>query len=147
MVSRWAEAVKPRVGRRAREWIVLALGSNLGDREGSLARARRELSLAGVPWALASRVIETVPVGGPAGQPKYLNQVLAAAVEALALPPYQLLAVCQRIERQEGPRSEVRWGPRRLDIDIVLLGDELIREPELVIPHPRLHQRAFVLEP
>lgn len=128
-------------------WIVLALGSNVGDREALLAFARDRLPAAGVPWELASTIHETAPVGGPPGQDPYLNQVLAARRAAVPFGPRVLLEVALAIEREAGRERRERWGPRTLDVDIVLYGDMVVREPGLTIPHPRLAERAFVLEP
>ncbi len=128
-------------------WVVLALGSNLGDRAGRLAFARERLAAAGVPWTLASTIHETAPVGGPAGQGPFLNQVVAAPRAAVRLDPRALLELALRIEQAAGRERRERWGPRTLDVDIVLYGDAVVREPGLTIPHPRLAERAFVLEP
>lgn len=124
----------------------LALGSNLGDRRAALEFAIESLhATPGIRVTKVSRMIETDPVG-EAGQNRYLN----AAVEArVALTPRQLLDRCLAIERLHGRvRSDSsRWGPRTLDIDILLYGDRVIDEPSLHVPHPRLHERAFVLIP
>jgi 2-amino-4-hydroxy-6-hydroxymethyldihydropteridine diphosphokinase len=130
-----------------RRWVVLALGSNLGRREEALALARTRLREAGVPWELASAVRETAPVGGPPGQPPYLNQVVAAPLEAVALDPHALLATAHRIERTAGRVPRERWGPRELDVDLLLFGDLVLRDDRLELPHPRLAARRFVLEP
>ncbi|RMG47870.1 MAG: 2-amino-4-hydroxy-6-hydroxymethyldihydropteridine diphosphokinase [Acidobacteria bacterium] len=142
MVSRHPGGVK-RQGR----WVVLGLGANLGDRQAALALARRRLIEEGWRWTLASRVIETAPWGGPPGQPPYLNQVLAAPLGPETLPPRRLLQLCLRIEEEAGRRRTVRWGPRTLDIDLLVYGDRQIDEPGLTVPHPRLAERAFVLVP
>jgi 2-amino-4-hydroxy-6-hydroxymethyldihydropteridine diphosphokinase len=124
----------------------LGLGSNLGDRashlqfglDGMAARAGRVVAI--------SPVYETEPVGGPA-QPDYLNAVVVVETE---LSPRDLLGVAKALEAEAGrepPDPERRWGPRPLDIDILLVGDERVDEPDLVVPHPRIHQRAFVLAP
>lgn len=92
-----------------------------------------------------SRVIETDPVG-PAGQGAYLN---AAALIVTTLPPEELLAALLAIERSAGRDREasIRWGPRTLDLDILLYGDLIVAEPGLTIPHPLMHERGFVLVP
>ncbi len=126
-------------------WIVLGLGSNLGDREGALAHARTRLGELGFPSARVSTPIETAPVGGPPGQGPYLNQVLAAPEEAIGLSPRTLLDVALRVEAEWGRVRRERWGPRTLDIDLLLYGARVIDEPGLTVPHPRLHERAFVL--
>ncbi len=132
---------------RAPGWVVLALGSNLGDRLAFLSLARTRLREQGFPWELASQVEETAPVGGPPGQGPYLNQVLAAPVAAVRLGPAALLAVCKGIEREAGRVPGPRWGPRTLDVDIVLFGARVIRTARLTTPHPRLAERDFVLRP
>lgn len=129
--------------KRVRAYV--GLGSNLGDREEHLRRAvellgRRE----GVTVVSVSAVIENPPVGGPPGQGPYLNGV--AALDT-ALPPRELLRACREIEDALGRTREVRWGPRTMDIDILLYGDRVVSEPDLEIPHPRMHEREFVLVP
>jgi 2-amino-4-hydroxy-6-hydroxymethyldihydropteridine diphosphokinase len=124
----------------------VALGSNLGDRAEHLGAALRALGLLpGTRVSATSPVIETEPVGGPP-QGRFLN---AAAELRSALPPRDLLGALLEIERSRGrERSrEQRWGPRALDLDLLLYGDALVSEPGLTIPHPRLHERRFVLEP
>jgi 2-amino-4-hydroxy-6-hydroxymethyldihydropteridine diphosphokinase len=120
----------------------LALGSNLGDRQANLAFARRELRSAGVHVMAESTVEETAPVGGVA-QPMFLNQVIEVDTDH---PPRALLDICKQIEARAGraPGGE-RWGPRVLDIDILLYGHFNIDTPELQIPHPEMVRREFVL--
>ena len=124
----------------------LGLGSNVGDRaanlqfglDGLAARAGRVVSV--------SPVYETEPVGGPP-QDDYLNAVVAVETE---LSPRELLAVAKALEAEAGrepPDPGRRWGPRPLDIDVLMIGNERVDEPDLVVPHPRIHQRAFVLAP
>jgi 2-amino-4-hydroxy-6-hydroxymethyldihydropteridine diphosphokinase len=124
----------------------LGLGSNLGDRaahlqfglDGLAARAGRVVAI--------SPVYETQPVGGPA-QPDYLNAVVAIETEC---SPRELLGIAKALETEAGreaPDPAKRWGPRPLDIDILMVGNERVDEPDLVVPHPRIHQRAFVLAP
>jgi 2-amino-4-hydroxy-6-hydroxymethyldihydropteridine diphosphokinase len=122
----------------------VALGSNLDDREAHLAYARDALA-AGPGLALlgASSVYETAPQGLE-DQPSFLNQVLA--VETV-LEPLELLCVCQRIETERGRRREVRFGPRTLDVDILLIEGMVSGDPVLTVPHPRMLERAFVLVP
>jgi 2-amino-4-hydroxy-6-hydroxymethyldihydropteridine diphosphokinase len=91
-----------------------------------------------------SRFIETSPVGGPPGQPPYLN---ATAELATTLGPQALLGVMQEVESAFGRTREVRWGPRTLDLDLLLYGDRVIDTPALKVPHPPMHTRRFVLEP
>ena len=122
----------------------LSLGSNLGDREGRLAGAREALAaLPGTTLLAASRVYETAP-RDLADQPSFLNQVVCLET---GLAPRELLAACQEIERRAGRERGVRFGPRTLDVDILLLEGAQSDDPELTLPHPRLWQRAFVLVP
>ena len=118
------------------------LGSNLGDRRAHLEAAVRWLAALGEVLAVSS-FRETAAVGGPP-QPDYLN---AAVVVATEQAPRALLAAAQEIERRAGRERGVVGGPRTLDLDLLLYGDRTVREPGLVVPHPRLHERLFVLEP
>jgi 2-amino-4-hydroxy-6-hydroxymethyldihydropteridine diphosphokinase len=122
----------------------VALGANLGDRAAALARAVEALrATAGVRVAAVSRAWETAPVGPP--QPAYLNAAVALDTELGAL---DLLARLHEIERDAGrTRGSERNRPRTLDLDLLLFGGLAIDAPELVVPHPRMHERAFVLEP
>lgn len=125
----------------------VALGSNLGERALHLAEAVREITwLEGVRNLRASRPIETDPVGGPPGQGRYLN---AAVVFETSLGPRALLAELQAIEARHGRdrTSGVRHAPRTLDLDLLVLGDVVLDEDGLVLPHPRLAEREFVLRP
>ncbi len=126
----------------------IALGSNLGDRRGHLDRALAALgSLRGVTFLSPSPVYETDPVGGPAGQGKFLNSVAAVNTE---LSAGQLLDELNKIEADCGRDRKAeheRCGPRPLDLDILLFGDEVLDRPGLTIPHPRMHLRWFVLKP
>jgi 2-amino-4-hydroxy-6-hydroxymethyldihydropteridine diphosphokinase len=123
----------------------LALGSNLGDRRGYLDAALRRLRAEpGVRVVAVSPYYETAPVGGPPGQPRYLNAV--AAVET-ALAPQALLRLLLEMEHRFGRVRAGRDAPRTLDLDLLLYGDQTWDEPELTIPHPRMHQRAFALVP
>ncbi len=90
-----------------------------------------------------SPVYETAPVGGPE-QPDYLNAVVAVDT---ALTPRELLVLANRLEAEADRVREVHWGPRTLDVDVLLVGDEEVNEPDLVVPHPRMTERAFVLVP
>lgn len=127
-----------------RRTAYLGLGSNLGDRLATLQRALELLDgEAGIEVVASSRVWETAPVGGPP-QPDYLNVVLGIET---SLSAGELLKAAQRVESALGREREVRWGPRTIDVDIELLGDETVDEPDLAIPHPRLRERAFVLLP
>lgn len=123
----------------------LALGANLGDRLATFRQARAALDEhAEIEVTGASAIFETEPVGGPAGQGAYLNAVLQVAT---TLAPQALLAACQEIELHFGRRREEHWGPRTLDIDLLLYGEAICGGPEIILPHPRLHLRRFVLAP
>jgi 3-oxoacyl-[acyl-carrier protein] reductase len=123
----------------------VGLGSNLGDRRGQLESALAALGQeGGVRVARVSPLYETAPVGGPAGQGHYLN---AAAEVETDLGPRELLAALLRIEHSLGRVRQDRDGPRTIDLDLLLYGDQILNEPDLVLPHPRLHQRVFVLRP
>lgn len=130
----------------------IGLGSNLGDRAGHLLGALADLAAsAGVAVAAASTLLETEP-WAPPGVPDsakgdhYLN---AAAHLRTALPPAELLRLLLDIERRHGRDRAAtgRWGPRTLDLDLLVYGDRIVHEPGLTLPHPRLHERRFVLEP
>ena len=126
--------------------VVLSVGSNLGDRLGTLQGCVQAIGgLPGTDVLAISPVYETDPVGGPA-QPDYLNAVL---VMATRLAPLDLLAATQRIETGFGRVRErsARFGPRTLDVDIISYADEVRDDPVLTLPHPRAHERAFVLAP
>jgi 2-amino-4-hydroxy-6-hydroxymethyldihydropteridine diphosphokinase len=123
--------------------IYLSLGSNSGDRLENLARARERLAAADIRILRVSEVYETAPRDVPA-QPWFLNQVIEAES---ALLPRQLLSRLQKIERDMGRKRTVAKGPRIIDIDIVLFGESVISMPDLEIPHPRMMERRFVLEP
>lgn len=125
----------------------LGLGSNLGDRARNLQEAIARLEERGVRVVARSRVYATVPYppGGPV-QPDFYNQVLAVETER---SPRALLEACHDVETSLGrDRSkEERWGPRPIDLDILVIEGETIEESDLVVPHPRLAERAFVLVP
>jgi 2-amino-4-hydroxy-6-hydroxymethyldihydropteridine diphosphokinase len=130
--------------------VVLALGANLGDRTATLRAAVRELAaVPGVSVLAVSDPVETDPVGGPE-QPDYLNAVVVAVT---TLPPEDVLAACHRVEADHGRERAVRWGARTLDVDVVAYGEpgspsEVVSDdPGLTLPHPRAHERAFVLAP
>ena len=123
---------------------VLALGSNQGDRLASLQGALDALAETDeVEIAAVSGVFETEPVGGPQ-QPDYLNAVV---VVLTTMSARELLDRAHEIEQRFDRVRAQRWGPRTLDVDIVAVGDELVDEPDLVVPHPRAAERAFVLLP
>jgi 2-amino-4-hydroxy-6-hydroxymethyldihydropteridine diphosphokinase len=118
----------------------LALGSNLGDRRHHLAAA-----IARIPEVVAvSPIYETDPVGGPPGQGAYLNCVVELRTTR---PPRELLMVAQAAEAAARRVRLERWGPRTLDVDVLLVGDETVDEPDLIVPHPRMWERGFVLVP
>src|SRR6266542_2170675 len=121
----------------------LGLGSNLGDRLGAL-RAAVDLLAAvpGVRVVRSSRVYETEPVGPR--QPDYLNAVVEVAT---VLSPRELLDACLEVERRLGRVRRERWGPRTIDVDVLTYGDREVDEPGLEVPHPRMHERGFVLAP
>lgn len=124
--------------------VALALGSNLGDRAANLQHALDALVDSEVLSNVAvSSIYETEPVGGP-DQGPYLNAVVLGVS---ALEPEHLLTAVHRIENQLGRVREVHWGPRTVDIDILAYGREVWNTEQLVIPHPRAHERAFVLIP
>jgi 2-amino-4-hydroxy-6-hydroxymethyldihydropteridine diphosphokinase len=123
--------------------IFVGLGSNLGDRERNLREAVERLRKIGV--VRLSTLKDTDPVG-VADQPNFLNAVAELSSE---LPARELLDRLLEIERELGRDrgKEERWGPRTIDLDLLLYGDEVIDEPGLTLPHPRLAERRFVLEP
>jgi 2-amino-4-hydroxy-6-hydroxymethyldihydropteridine diphosphokinase len=122
--------------------VYIALGSNLGDRKGNLQRA--EAGLSGYMQIRArSTVLETAAQYLEA-QPDFLNMVLMSRTEIAAI---DLLQRLQSLERRLGRVPSVRFGPRAIDIDILYYGDEIIDRPNLQVPHPRLHERLFVLQP
>lgn len=124
---------------------ILALGSNLGERAGTLQGAVAELAAtAGIELVRVSDTAVTKPVGGPEGQPDFLNLVLRIET---TLEPLALLDACQRIEAAHHRTREVRWGPRTLDIDVITYGEETSQDPVLTLPHPRAAMRGFVLLP
>lgn len=144
----------------------IGVGANLGDREsaileavGKLSRLTKPAECAGasgqpelpIPqWAGVdfssdlSSVFESTPVGGPPGQSDFLNLVIRIRT---VFPPGWLLAELRGIERAMGRAPGVRWGPRRMDLDLLLYGDRVVEEPGLSVPHPRIAERRFVLEP
>jgi len=117
----------------------VGLGANLGDREQSIRDA--VAALPGV--VVVSTLRETNPVG-VIDQPKFLNGVAALETE---LQPQALLDLLLAVERRLGRERRERWGPRTIDLDLLLYGDEVIDEDGLTVPHPHLHERRFVLEP
>jgi 3-oxoacyl-[acyl-carrier protein] reductase len=123
----------------------IALGSNLGKRQENLDRALEALRRRpGITVAEHSSYHETAPMGGPPGQGAYLN---AAAQLQTTLPPDQLLRVLLEVEQALGRIRRERYGPRTVDLDLLLYGDLVHEEPALTVPHPRMHERLFVLAP
>ena len=123
-----------------REWVFVALGSNLGDRDRYLALARTALgALPDTEFIAASRIEETAPLG-PVPQSPYLNQMVLLRT---ALSPRALLEACLAIERAAGRERRERWGPRTLDLDLVRVGARTVDEPDLRLPHPEIPRRAF----
>jgi 2-amino-4-hydroxy-6-hydroxymethyldihydropteridine diphosphokinase len=124
---------------------LIALGSNLGHRKATLDAAVAALAQTpGIMVQDVSRYHETRPVGGPEGQADFLNA--AVAVET-TIEPLELLRVLHEIEHRAGRVRTVRWGPRTLDLDLLLYGDRVIESDDLQVPHPRLAERLFVLAP
>jgi 2-amino-4-hydroxy-6-hydroxymethyldihydropteridine diphosphokinase len=122
----------------------LGLGSNLGDRGGLLQQAVDGLGRCpDLAVVAVSPVYETEPVGGPE-QPRYLNAVVEVETGA---PPRRLLEVAHGLEAAAHRVRAERWGPRTLDVDVLLVGDLRVDEPDLVVPHPRMWERAFVMVP
>jgi 2-amino-4-hydroxy-6-hydroxymethyldihydropteridine diphosphokinase len=122
--------------------VVLSLGANLGDRLAALQRGL-DLLAAYVTFTAVSPVYETAPVGG-VEQPDFLN---AVALGTTSLDPRALVEAGQRVERTVGRVPGERWGPRALDIDVVTYDDVVSDDPVVTLPHPRAHERAFVLRP
>ncbi len=124
---------------------LIGIGSNLGDRGTTIARAIEALSRQpAVVVSRVSRSFETLPVGGPSGQPEFLN---AAALIETTLGPHALLHCLQAIEQQSGRQRATRWDSRTLDLDLLLYDEWIIRDTELILPHPRMAFRRFVLSP
>ena len=124
--------------------VYLGLGSNLGDRKGNIEKAIELLGKTpNIKTCSISKFYETAPVGLK-DQPDFVN---AAAKIDTTLKPLKLLAVCQSIERRLKRVRTIRWGPRTIDIDILLYGDLIIKSDKLTIPHPEMHKREFVLKP
>lgn len=120
--------------------VLVALGSNLGDRAGYLRSAIDQLG----DVRAVSQVYETAPVGGPDDQSAYLNMVVEVAT---SLDPFAFLRRCQRVEAAAMRQRVVRWGPRTLDVDILFFDDVVIESDQLTVPHPRIGERRFVLAP
>lgn len=123
----------------------IALGANLGDRQANIEAALERLRAhSDIQVQTVSQLYETQAVGGPADSPPFLN---AAARIATTLSPHKLLAVLLGIESDLGRVRHARWEPRLIDLDILLYGDLIVSNDDLVIPHPLMHERRFVLQP
>jgi 2-amino-4-hydroxy-6-hydroxymethyldihydropteridine diphosphokinase len=121
----------------------IGLGANLGDREANIRQALSELARSGCRPTKVSSIYETAPVGF-SDQPDFLNAVAEIETD---LGPRELLAVLDEIEQRIGREETFKWGPRIIDLDILLYGDLRLSEDNLKIPHPEIQQRAFVLTP
>ncbi|MFH0980675.1 MAG: 2-amino-4-hydroxy-6-hydroxymethyldihydropteridine diphosphokinase [Planctomycetota bacterium] len=123
----------------------LGLGANLGDRLGAMrAAVARIEQVGGCVVTARSNLYETAPMGGLPGQPDYLNAVVRLETRQA---PHDLLVRCLEIEHLLGRVRTIRYGPRTIDIDLLLYNEVIIDTPDLVLPHPRLHVRRFVLQP
>jgi len=120
----------------------VALGSNLGEREVFLAQARRSISELPKTRLIAESVVEETAPIGPVQQGPFLNQMIAIETE---LSPHELLGELMRIEQQAGRVRDLRWGPRTLDLDIVLFEKQSVSDPDLSVPHRELSNRPFWL--
>jgi len=126
------------------ESVFISIGSNLGDRVENCLRAERLLAESGKAEIIRrSRLYETEP-WGVKGQPPFINSVIEVETE---LAPGELLSLLKSIETEVGRTPSPRWGERVIDLDILFYGDEVVSEEGLTVPHPRLHERAFVLAP
>lgn len=124
---------------------LIALGSNLGERSAHMRHALVRLgNLPSTKMEDVSALYETAPVGGPDNQGPYLN---AAALIRTALSPAQLLEAVQGVEAERQRERIIRWGPRTLDLDILTYGEFVSDDPDLTLPHPRMHERRFVMMP
>jgi len=121
--------------------VYLGLGTNLGRRSRNLSAGRRRLRQKGVRILRQSRVMETEP-WGVKDQPRFLNQVVEGEWQGTARA---LLRAAKEVEREGGRLPGRRWGPRAIDVDIIFFGDERVAQRDLVIPHPRIEERPFVL--
>ncbi len=124
----------------------LGIGSNLGNKKLNIRTALKKIEeLKDTKVLKVSKIIETKPVGGPCGQPNYLNACLKIDTR---FTPHTLLKKLQDIEIQLGrPRKHLRFGPRTIDLDILFFGDSVVDTKKLIIPHPRVFERQFVLKP
>jgi 2-amino-4-hydroxy-6-hydroxymethyldihydropteridine diphosphokinase len=125
--------------------VFLGLGANMGDRLATLQRAADLLADHGVRAVASSRVWATAPVGGPPDQPEFLNAVIEVDVDGLE--PADVLEAAHNVEDELGRVRKERWGPRTIDVDVLLWGTHTSGDPDLTIPHPRMTERAFVVLP
>jgi len=124
--------------------LAVGVGANVGDPLAALRGAVARIAAhPGVRGAVVSSLFRTAPVGG-VEQPDFLNAVLVADTD---LGPDDLIALAEGVEREFGRTREVRWGPRTLDVDIIAMDGEVLDDPDLTLPHPRAHERAFVCVP
>ena len=123
----------------------LGIGSNLGDRRKNIKLAVKKINaLKGTKVSKQSKIIESEPIGGPQGQGKFLNVALKIKTE---LSPSMLIKKLKDIEKELGRKETVRNGPRTVDVDILFYGNKIIKRKNLVVPHPRMFKRDFVLKP
>lgn len=123
----------------------IAVGANLGDREGTIRAALSALDVTpGIRVVRVSPLLENPAVGGPEGAPPFLN---GAAELATTLSPHDLLARLLEIERTLGRQRRQKWAPRTIDLDLLLYGEQVVNTPDLKVPHPLMHERDFVLTP
>lgn len=139
-----SDAVRPPTAGRAQAYV--ALGANLGDPLSQMRRAASRLSRFGAVTGRSSLYL-TSPVGGPPDQPDYLNAVIRIEPIAALREPIELLSALLELEVELGRVRREKWGPRLIDLDLLAHGREVRREPGLLLPHPRLQERPFVLAP
>ncbi len=123
--------------------VYIGIGSNLGDRPGNCLKAIELLEAEGLKVTKRSSIHETEP-WGMKDQPRFVNMAIEAETD---LAPRQLLRLLKKIEDVMGRVGTMKWGPRIIDLDILLYGDMIVQEADLEIPHPLMHEREFVLEP
>jgi len=138
------EELRTRYGERDPVRGFVGVGSNVGDRAGTIRRAAELIGAHPEIELVASSGIRETEPWGPVEQPPFLNGVVAVET---SLGPRELLDVLLELERRLGRVRGVRWGPRTIDLDLLLYDDAVVDEPGLTVPHPRLHERRFVLEP
>lgn len=128
------------------EICYLGIGSNLGDRRKNIKLAIQKINAGKDTKVIKiSKIMESVPLGGPAGQGKFLNAALKIKTN---LTPIRLLKKLKRVEKDLGrKKNHIRYGPRTIDLDILFYGNEIIKRKDLEIPHPRIFEREFVIKP